>query len=125
MSPPTDGSVDRSDPDYVVCSDCEARAATSWSFCRNCEASLDDALPPGEADFVDDDLPAFDGADGCVKCGHKSATIDSIATTGDGLSRLFDLQNRSFEVVVCDRCGYTEFYRAPKRDDVILDLFFG
>ena len=125
MTPPPDGSVDRSDPDSVVCRDCEAKAVTSWSFCRNCEASLDDALPPSEADFVDDDLPAFDGADGCMKCGHESATIDSVATTGDGLSRLFDLQNRSFEVVVCDRCGYTEFYRAPKRDDVILDLFFG
>ena len=70
-------------------------------------------------------LPAFDGDEGCVECGHDSATIDDVATTGQGLTRLLDLQNRSLKVIGCDRCGHTEFYRAPTRDEVLLDLFFG
>ncbi len=125
MAPPDgDGGLGLSNG-YVVCRNCEAKASPSWSFCRNCEESLDDPLSPEEVSFTDDEMPAFDGEEGCVKCGHDSATVDDVATTGTGLTRLFDLQNRTFKAVVCDQCGYTEFYRAPKRDEVILDLFFG
>jgi len=122
MTPPDDGGLGLP-TDHVVCRNCEARCATSWSFCRNCEASLDDALPPEEA--YDDDIPGIQAADGCLKCGHESATVDEIATTGTGVTRLFDLQNRTFTAVVCDRCGYTEFYNQRMRDEVVLDLFFG
>jgi len=60
----------------------------------------------------------------CPKCGHEDAEVDEVATTGMGLTRLFDLQNRRFQVVTCTNCGYMEFYRG--RDaDVVADLFLG
>lgn len=111
-------------PSYVHCDSCGAKASTSWSFCRSCHSSLDDAVPPAEADDMYDDALAFDEESGCPKCGHDQAQVDQIATTGDGLSRLFDVQNRRFQVVSCTRCGYCEFYAAGDAD-VIVDLFLG
>ncbi|SFR60832.1 Predicted nucleic-acid-binding protein, contains Zn-ribbon domain [Halogeometricum rufum] len=49
---------------------------------------------------------------------------DDVATTGTGLSRLVDVQNRQFKAVSCTRCGYTEFYRTGG-SDALLDLFLG
>jgi predicted nucleic-acid-binding Zn-ribbon protein len=48
----------------------------------------------------------------------------TVATTGAGLSRLVDIQNRQFRAVSCTRCGYTAFYRGQP-PGVILDLFVG
>jgi hypothetical protein len=128
VPPPTTGSPEdeaESDrPPFVYCSECGAKASSDWSFCRRCEASLDDAVPadarsvaPGES------LESGDDA-GCPKCGHTDAEVDDIATTGTGLSRLVDVQNRQFKTVSCTRCGCTEFYRTG-RSDALLDLFFG
>ena len=47
---------------------------------------------------------------GCLKCGSKNAAQKEIATTGTGLSKLFDLQHNQFLVVYCKDCGYSEFY---------------
>ncbi|WP_135820303.1 zinc ribbon domain-containing protein [Halostella litorea] len=64
--------------------------------------------------------------DGCPKCGHGEADVDTISTTGGGLSKMFDIQNRKFEVVSCAKCGYSELYRADRSgaSDVV-DVFFG
>jgi predicted nucleic-acid-binding Zn-ribbon protein len=122
MSSDSTGSDD--EPAYVYCNSCGAKASTSWSFCRSCQSSLEDATPPEDAEDVYDEAPAFDEESGCPKCGHDEAEVDEIATTGSGLSRLFDFQNRTFSVVSCTRCGYCEFYRSGDAD-VILDLFIG
>ena len=42
-------------------------------------APFEDPLPPGDTDLLDEDAPAFDGEEGCPKCGHDSATVDDIA----------------------------------------------
>lgn len=110
------------DPPYVICSECGARAASSWSFCRSCNASLEDARPPDDPAEVTDQLP-FEET-GCPKCAHEEAEIDNIATSGDGPTRLFDVQNRRFTVVTCTNCGYSELYR-DQDGDIVLDLFFG
>ncbi|MBM7624822.1 zinc ribbon domain-containing protein [Sporohalobacter salinus] len=47
----------------------------------------------------------------CEKCGCKSYNRDEIRTTGGGLSKLFDVQNKRFIAVSCSDCGYTELYR--------------
>lgn len=73
---------------------------------------------------VPETLTARDGGEGCPKCGHDEAETDSIAVTGDGLSRYADFQNREFTVVACARCGYAEFYRTTGGGDLV-DLFFG
>jgi len=115
---------------HVYCPECGTKASADWSFCRRCRASLGDAEPADETRVVGDDgaeVPLselVDGETGCPKCGHTEADVDDIATTGDGLSRLFDIQNRRFRAVSCTRCGYTEFYKGRRPNEVI-DLFIG
>ncbi|RLQ95407.1 zinc ribbon domain-containing protein [Falsibacillus albus] len=63
---------------------------------------------------------------GCIKCGSKDAGQKEIATTGTGLSKMFDVQNNRFLVVYCKKCGYCEFYNKDSSTaSNILDLFFG
>ena len=67
-----------------------------------------------------------DGSRGCMKCGHTETDVGEIATTGGGLSKLFDIQTNSFKVVTCANCGYSELYRdrtAGSSD--IVDVFLG
>jgi hypothetical protein len=61
---------------------------------------------------------------GCPKCGHTETELDDIATSGTGLSKMFDVQNRTFTVVTCTNCGYSELYRAESGGNLV-DLFLG
>ncbi|NEU31636.1 hypothetical protein GN156_12760 [bacterium LRH843] len=63
---------------------------------------------------------------GCIKCGGKEAGTKEIATTGSGISKIFDIQHNKFLVVYCKNCGYSELYnkKASTASNVI-DLFFG
>jgi predicted nucleic-acid-binding Zn-ribbon protein len=65
-----------------------------------------------------------DGDDGCPKCGGTATETDEIATSGTGFSKLFDVQNRSFVVVSCADCGYSELYKGQSTGDAI-DFFIG
>lgn len=47
----------------------------------------------------------------CPKCGGTACEVLQVSTTGGGIARFFDFQNRRFSAIVCDRCKYTEFYR--------------
>lgn len=125
MSPPDPSEDEQTDPDFVYCASCGSKAASSWSYCRSCQSSLDDARPPedGLARVGAEDSLDMEET-GCPKCGHEDAEVDEVATTGMGLTRLFDVQNRRFQVVTCANCGYTEFYRGHDAD-VIVDLFLG
>ena len=125
MTPSTSSDDGTTEAEYLVCGSCGAKAAASWSFCRSCQSSLDDATPPdaGADRVLTEAAPARDES-GCPKCGFDEAEVDQVATTGTGLSRLFDLQNRTFHVVACANCGYTEFYQGQDAD-VMLDLFLG
>jgi len=120
--PSDDGETDHA---FVYCASCGSKAPTSWSFCRSCESSLDDAHPPehGLERIGADDVLDME-ATGCPKCGNEDVDVDEVATTGMGLTRLFDVQNRRFHVVTCANCGYTEFYRGQDAD-IVVDLFFG
>lgn len=63
---------------------------------------------------------------GCIKCGGTSASTKEIATTGTGLSKMFDVQHNKFLVVSCDDCGYSEFYNAKTSSaGNVIDFFFG
>jgi hypothetical protein len=61
---------------------------------------------------------------GCPKCGHTETTVDEIATSGSGLSKMFDIQNRSFKVVSCANCGFSELYKGQSSGDIV-DIFLG
>ncbi|WP_074791316.1 zinc ribbon domain-containing protein [Haloferax larsenii] len=56
-------------------------------------------------------LPSGSSENGCPKCGHAETVMDEIATSGTGVSQMFDIQNRQFTVVSCAKCGYSELYR--------------
>ena len=63
---------------------------------------------------------------GCMKCGSHNAGQKEIATTGTGLSKIFDIQHNQFIVVYCKQCGYSEFYNKESTTaSNVLDLFFG
>lgn len=102
---------------YVYCPDCGSKASADWSFCRSCEASIDDVEPADTAlvvrtDGEDVDLSEFLGAEtGCEKCGHAEAAVEDVAASSDGFPRLLDVQNRRYMAASCTRCGYTEFYK--------------
>jgi predicted nucleic-acid-binding Zn-ribbon protein len=62
----------------------------------------------------------------CTKCGNTSYETDEIRTTGGFLSKIFDVQHKRFTAVVCNRCSYTEFFRAESSMlGNIFDLFTG
>jgi len=129
MAPADDGS-DAAQAAFVSCPDCGSRASAAWTFCRRCQAPLDDAEPADETLVVGNDgenvdlSEVIDEETGCAKCGHTEADVEDIATTSDGIARLLDIQDRRFTAVSCRRCGYTEFYKG-RRPGVVLDLFVG
>ncbi|GAB3340087.1 zinc ribbon domain-containing protein [Larkinella ripae] len=66
----------------------------------------------------------------CVKCRNTEVNIKRIATTGTGLSRIFDIEHNVFIACSCARCSYTEFYDPEVlegKDNLgaVLDLLFG
>ncbi|WP_458206927.1 zinc ribbon domain-containing protein [Haladaptatus sp. NG-SE-30] len=70
--------------------------------------------------------PDSPDSSGCPKCGHTSASTDSISTTDSGLSKMFDVQTKKFTVVSCDNCGYSELYKDVRnRGSDVVDIFFG
>lgn len=63
---------------------------------------------------------------GCIKCGSTNAGTKEIATTGTGLSKMFDIQHNRFIVVFCKNCGYSEFYnKDTSTASNVIDIFFG
>ena len=48
----------------------------------------------------------------CLKCNNTTYETDEIRTTGGGIfSRFFDVQNKKFTTISCEKCGYTEIYK--------------
>ena len=66
----------------------------------------------------------------CAKCGQRRCNARRMATTGTGLSKLFDIQHNKFISVSCSNCGYTELYDPrvlEKQSHLgdVLDVIFG
>lgn len=62
----------------------------------------------------------------CPKCGNTESTNSEVRMTGGGLSRFVDVQNKAFDAISCDECGYTEFYSKDRdRKSDILDFLIG
>jgi predicted nucleic-acid-binding Zn-ribbon protein len=87
----------------------------------------DSAQSPERSDGdarADPEAVDFGGDDGCPKCGGTETETDEIATSGAGLTKLFDVQNRKFVVVSCADCGYSELYKGQSTGDAV-DFFVG
>ena len=62
----------------------------------------------------------------CVKCNHTGFSTDEFRATGGNFAKLFDVQNKKFTTVSCDRCGYTEVYKGDtSKLSNIFDFFAG
>ncbi|MBT8266112.1 MAG: zinc ribbon domain-containing protein [Bacteroidia bacterium] len=60
----------------------------------------------------------------CSKCRNRTYTVSQMRATGGTLSKIFDVQNKKFSSVTCERCSYTEFYKAKTSAlSNIFDLF--
>jgi predicted nucleic-acid-binding Zn-ribbon protein len=74
---------------------------------------------------------ALAGAFVCAKCGSRGASVQNLAMSGTGLSRLFDVQPYRYAFASCQHCGYTEVYNltilagADALGDVLDVLFAG
>ena len=47
----------------------------------------------------------------CPKCSNTSYKTDQMQATGGTFSKLFNIQNKKFTSVTCEKCTYTEFYK--------------
>lgn len=47
----------------------------------------------------------------CPKCNNRTYQVDQMQATGGTFSKLFNIQNKKFTSVTCERCTYTEFYK--------------
>lgn len=47
----------------------------------------------------------------CPKCANKEFETDQFRATGGLFAKIFDVQNKRFTTVTCNRCTYTEMYR--------------
>lgn len=60
----------------------------------------------------------------CPKCSNRTYVVDEMRVTGGRWSKIFDVQNKKFTSVSCERCTYTEFYKAKTSAlSNIFDLF--
>jgi predicted nucleic-acid-binding Zn-ribbon protein len=48
----------------------------------------------------------------CPKCHGSQYETDSFRATGSFLAKIFDIQSRKYTTVTCQRCRYTEIYKA-------------
>jgi predicted nucleic-acid-binding Zn-ribbon protein len=47
----------------------------------------------------------------CPKCSHDHYDIGEMRVSGGFWSRIFDVQNKKYSAITCQRCAYTEFYK--------------
>jgi uncharacterized protein len=52
----------------------------------------------------------------CPKCGNKEYEIGEIWTIGSFWTRIFELHNRRFTFVSCQRCRYSELFKVPQKE---------
>ncbi|GAB5518666.1 MAG: zinc ribbon domain-containing protein [Rhodothermales bacterium] len=62
----------------------------------------------------------------CPKCQNRGYDVGEFRATGGRLAKVFDVQNKKFSTVSCDRCGYTEIYKGRTSTlGNVFDLFTG
>jgi uncharacterized protein len=46
----------------------------------------------------------------CSKCKQHRGSVQKLAMSGTGITRLFEVQPYRYAFVSCDHCGYTEIF---------------
>jgi predicted nucleic-acid-binding Zn-ribbon protein len=49
----------------------------------------------------------------CLRCSGGEFDTGEIRVSGGFWSRIFDVQNKKYSAVTCQKCGFTEFYARP------------
>ncbi len=49
----------------------------------------------------------------CPKCSSTESEVAELRGAGGFWSKIFDVQGQRYSAVICTRCKYSEFYRAP------------
>jgi len=62
----------------------------------------------------------------CPKCLNRDYETGEIRVSGGFWSRIFDVQNKKYTAVSCEKCSYTEFYKGNSSTlGNIFDFFTG
>lgn len=126
MSPNSADDGESAEPNFVYCRSCGLKASSGWTFCRSCESSLDDAVPPDKKQEFFEEVygkkPDSNGDAGCPKCGRAEAEVELVETTGIAVTALVAAQNNRFRVVSCTHCQYCEFYKGGD-PELLINLF--
>ncbi|WP_198659386.1 zinc ribbon domain-containing protein [Winogradskyella aurantiaca] len=60
----------------------------------------------------------------CPKCGNRTYETGQMRAAGGTLSKIFDVQTEKYTSITCERCTYTEFFKAKTSAlSNIFDLF--
>jgi len=61
----------------------------------------------------------------CLKCNQKKYKVSEIRVAGSFWTKIFNIQNKKFTSVSCEKCSYTEFYKDKPSSTIenIFDLF--
>ena len=60
----------------------------------------------------------------CPKCQNKDFEEGQFYATGGAATKFFNIQNKKFTTVTCERCQYTEIYRTEVSQlGNVLDFF--
>lgn len=60
----------------------------------------------------------------CPKCGNHTYETGQMRATGGTWSKIFDVQTQKYTSITCERCTYTEFFKAKTSAmSNVFDLF--
>ena len=61
----------------------------------------------------------------CIKCNGREYEIGEMRVTGSFWTKIFNIQNKKYSSVSCEKCSYTEFYKGQPASALtnIFDFF--
>ena len=61
----------------------------------------------------------------CPKCSQKEYEIGEMRVTGSFWTKIFNIQNKKYSSVSCEKCSYTEFYKGQPSSGLenVFDFF--
>jgi predicted nucleic-acid-binding Zn-ribbon protein len=62
----------------------------------------------------------------CLRCSGRQYEVGEIRVAGGAWSRMFNIQNKKYSAVSCEKCGFTEFYKGDATTlGNVFDFFVG
>jgi predicted nucleic-acid-binding Zn-ribbon protein len=60
----------------------------------------------------------------CEKCGHDQYRTGELRASGGFWTKFFNIQNETYQTLICTNCGYTELYNEETSTaENVLDFF--